>query len=235
MRRLLVLSCLVLAACGGGGDDAPRTEDRDPMVAAAVGEPLMADPDLANQNQGGAALTGGGPASAEIPPFKRSKDEIDAARAAAQQIFGKAIPAAPNADDEGGPSRLDKAVSAPAIARALAIGSAACAERLDYSAIWAARLAPPFEVYPRGHVGQSAGTDQGGCRLRVVGFVTPVAAEDVIAFYAARANALGYSLRRIREGDDDVLHGKKGAAAYAVAVRAGDDKLSEVTLVTSGL
>ena len=106
---------------------------------------------------------------------------------------------------------------------------------MDYSAIWAARLSAPFEVYPRGHVGQAAGTDQGGCRLRVVGFVTPVATEDVIAFYHARARTGGYALSRKREGSDDVLQGAKGAAAYAVAVRAREDKLSEVTLVTNGL
>lgn len=235
MRRLFALACLALAACEAGDDAAAIGAERDPVVAAAVNEPLMADPDLAGQNQGGAALTGGGPASAEIPPFKRSKDEIDAARAAAQQVLGKSIPGAPEPEESMGTSRLDKAVSAPAIARALGVGSAACAERMDYSAIWAARLAAPFEVYPRGHVGQSAGTDQGGCRLRVVSFVTPVAAEDVAAFYAARAKAGGYALRRTREGADDVLQGTRGATAYAVAVRPRDDKLSEVTIVTSQL
>lgn len=234
MYRLLVLICLFLAACGAD-ESARDADERDPVVAAAVNEPLMADPDLAGQNQGGAALTGGGPASAEIPPFKRSKDEIDAARAAAQQVQGKAIPALAQAEERTSASRLDKAVSAPAIARALGIGAAACVDRMDYSAIWAARLAAPFEVYPRGHVGQSAGTDQGGCRLRVVSFVTPVAAEDVAAFYAARARAGGYAPRRTREGADDVLQGTRGTTAYAVAVRPRDDRLTEVTLITSGL
>lgn len=234
MRWTLAFCCLALAACGTGDDGARNADERDPLVAQAVNEPLMADPDLTNQNQGGAALTGGGPATAPIPPFKSSKDEIDAARSAAQQIIGKAIPAAPEAESSAGTSRLDTAVSAPAIAKALGIGAPACADRMDYSALWAARLPAPFEVYPRGHVGQAAGTDQGGCRLRVVGFVTPVAAEDVVALYYARAKAGGYPLRRTREGSDAVLQGAKGAAAYAVAVRPRDDKLSEVTLVTSG-
>lgn len=235
MRRILILCCLALTACGARDDAAHGSVERDPVAAAAVGDPLMADPDLANQNQGGAALTGGGPATAEIPPDKNSKDEIDAARAAALQLPGGNVPSAPSPEATRGTSRLEKAVTAPAIAAALGIGSSACADRLEYTALWAARLAAPFEVYPRGHVGQAAGSDAGGCRLRVVGFVTPVGVEDVLSFYAARAKAAGFAVRHTREGDDDILQGTKGRSAYAVAARQRDGRMVEATLVTSGL
>lgn len=235
MRRTLLPCLLLLSACDAQGGDAPDTDERDPVAAAAVNDPLMADPDLAGQNQGGAALTGGGPASAEIPPDKSSKDEIDAAKAAALQIAGGSLAAAPLPEASSGASPLDTAVTAPAIAMALKIGSPACAAQLDYTALWAARLSAPFEVYPRGHVGQSAGSDAKGCRLRVIGFVTPVAVEDVIAFYAARAKAAGFTVKRSKAGDDDLLQGTKGAASYAIAARLRDDRISEITLATSGI
>ncbi|MDE2411222.1 MAG: hypothetical protein KGM18_05530 [Sphingomonadales bacterium] len=235
MRRVLILSCLVLSACANGDDGDQGNAERDPVAAAALSDPLLADPDLATQNQGGAALTGGGPASAEIPPDKRTKDEIDAATAAARQLAGGTIPAAPTPAESVKTSRLDKAVTAPAIARALGVGSAACAERMDYTALWAARLSAPFEIYPRGHVGQSAGSDVGGCRLRVVGFVTPVAVDDVVAFYAARSKAAGFAARLTGEGDDMILQGGKGTTSYAIAARARDDRMTEVVLATSGI
>lgn len=234
MRRLLCLGLILLSGCGRSDDSLPQ-EQRDPVAADALNEPLMTDPDLVNLNQGGAALTGGGPASAEIPPDKRSKDEIDTAMAAAGSLAGDAIGRAPEPSATRAASRLERAVTAPAIAKALGIGTAACAGQLGYSAIWAARLTAPFEIYPRGHAGQSAGTDAPGCRLRVVGFVTPVAPDDVVAFYAARAKAAGLPLSLTREGEDDVLQGTKGQAAYAVAVRQRDDRMTEAMLVTSGL
>ncbi|MFM5885093.1 MAG: hypothetical protein ACKOQ3_07190 [Novosphingobium sp.] len=235
MRRAVLPCLLLLSACGAQDGDATDPDDRDPVAAAAVNDPLMADPDLTAQNQGGAALTGGGPASAEIPPDKRSKDEIDAARAAALALVGGSLAAAPSPAESSAASPLDKAVTAPAIAAALKVGSPACAAKMDYTALWAARLSASFEVYPRGHVGQSAGSDAPGCRLRVVGFVTPVAVEDVIAFYAARARAAGYVVKRSKAAGDDLLQGTKGAARYAIAARLRDDRMSEVTVLTSGI
>lgn len=234
-RWPLLLVPLALVGCNRDDAAPDRTAERDPAVSDALGDPLMADPDLASQNQGGAALTGGGPASAGIPPVVRSQDEIDAARAAARALAGGGIASAPEPVATVQTSRLARAVTAPAMADALGLGGKGCSARLGYTAVWAARLAAPFAVYPRGHVGEAAGSDEGGCRLRVVRFVTPVAAEDVIAFYAARARAAGYPIKRTRKGGDDILQGAKGVAAYAVAARTNDDKLSEITLITSGI
>lgn len=232
-RWLIVFVSLALIGCGGTDPAADPNIDRDPAVTNALNDPIMTDPDLANQNQGGAALTGGGPASAEIPPERRSREEIDAAKAQAVQLAGGPIAAAPDPVETRGTSRLDRAITAPAIADALALGGKGCAAAMGYSAIWAARLAPPFDVYPRGHVGQAAGVDSATCKLRVVSFVTPVAPADVIAFYAMRARATGHTVRRSSEGGDDLLQGVGAGVSYAVAARLRDDKLSEITLITS--
>ena len=56
---------------------------------------------------------------------------------------------------------------------------------------WAAKLPAAFPVYPRGNTQEAAGTDEGQCALRVVSFLTPVALEEVLAFYYTRARAAG--------------------------------------------
>lgn len=235
MRGVLILSLLLLAACNRSAEEPGEGQDRDPMIAAALNQPLLADPDLTGINMGGAALTGGGPATAPIPPDKRGKDEVDAAKEAALELAGGRLDAVPAAASTKDLSRLAKAVTAPAIAKAVGVGTAACANALDYSAIWAARLVPPFEVYPRGHTGQSAGSDTAGCRLRVVGFSTPVSPDDVLAFYATRAKSAGFPLSRNDEDRDIFLSGAKGSARYAVAVRERDGGMTDVIVVTSGL
>ncbi len=79
-----------------------------------------------------------------------------------------------------------------------------------------------------------AGTDRDGCKLRVVGFVTPVPVSDVLDYYATRAADQGFAMRRTREGDDETLEGAKGTARYAVIVRRRADGLTQADLVTSG-
>jgi hypothetical protein len=86
-------------------------------------------------------------------------------------------------------------------------------------------------VYPRGHTLVAGGSDQAGCKLRAVRYVTPVEPGDVIAFYHASAGAAKLPAARSREGDDEVLSGK----GYALFARKRGDGLSEVDLVTSGL
>lgn len=235
-RRLAAqLGLLLLTACGGGDPAADANAERDPAVSEALGDPLMADPDLTSQNQDGAALTGGGPASAGIPPEKRSPEEIAIAKKFAIDAAGGAITAAPAAEQTTNASRLAKAVTAPAIAEALGLGGKGCAAAMDYSALWAARLTAPFGVYPRGHVGQAAGVQTSDCALRVVGFVTPVPVNDVLDYYATRAAAQGFTVRHIREGDDETLEGVKGAARYGVIVRRRPDGMTQADVVTIGL
>lgn len=69
MRRLILTSCILLAAC----DKAPtaRAPETDPAVADALADPIMADPGLAlSQGQGGqiGIPVGGAPTAAEGLP-----------------------------------------------------------------------------------------------------------------------------------------------------------------------
>ena len=67
-----------------------------------------------------------------------------------------------------------------------------CTKKAKYSATWAARLPRDLPVYPRGAVQEAAGTDDAGCHLRVVNFVSPVTPRDIMDFYYTKATAAGY-------------------------------------------
>lgn len=223
---------LLLSACGEGANKADPRADRDPAVSAALSDPLMTDPDLASQNEGGAALSGGGPASGEVPRPKQGPEEVAAARAAAEALLGGKVPSAPAPTATLPESRLAGAVTPQAMAGALALAPATCREKLAYGFGWAAALPAELAPYPRGHVRVAAGSDAAGCRQRAVSYLTPVPVSEVIDFHYARAAKLGAERRR--EGGDEVVAGGRGAQRFAVHARPADGGFTQVEVVTSG-
>lgn len=234
-RHLAILAAvLALAGCDRDKPDDSALAGRDPAVAGALGDPLMTDPDLASQNRGNAALSGGGPASGEMPLDKRGQDEVDAARAAAIALLGGTIPSAPMTQGQDEQSPAADAPTAVALAQALPF-AAPCAGRLAYSAVWAARLPARLPVYPRAHVREAAGADDAACHVRVVRFVTPVTVNDVIDFYHASARAGRLPVGRRKAGEDEVIGGGNGPANWLLFARQRADGLTEAQLVTAGI
>jgi hypothetical protein len=186
-RRAGQVRGLCLAPRSGKPD--PRTE-RDAAVAAALDDPIMADPDLASQNRGNTALSGGGPAMAEVPPDKRTPEEAERARTAAQELLGGRIASAPTAAQTLPESRLARAVTMQGVAQALGLGGAGCPAKLGYGFIWAARLPAGLPVYPRGHTRVAAGADDAACKVRVVRFASPASVADLTDFYYASARGV---------------------------------------------
>lgn len=195
----------------------------------------MADPDLTSQNRGNSALSGGGPATADIPPDKRTPEEAERARQAAQDLIGGKIEPAPLPSETRNDSRLARAVTMQGVAEALELGGKACPAKVSYGFGWAAKLPPALPIYPRGHARVAAGADEGACHIRVVRFVTPVPANEVVDFYHAAARKAGLAPQVRREGDDQVVAGAKGMASFTVHTRQGKDGMTEVDLATSGL
>jgi hypothetical protein len=230
---IIVTLALALAACGEEAKPDPKAE-RDPAVAAALDDPIMADPDLAAQNRGNTALSGGGPAMAEIPPDKRTPEEAERARAAAQDLLGKRIEPAPTAAQTLPESRLARAATLQGVAQALRLGGAGCPAKLGYGFGWAAQLPAGLPVYPRGHTRVAAGSDDPACNVRVVRFASPASASDLTDFYYASAVKAGLAPQRRREGSDEVVAGTKGAASYAVYIRTDADGMTEADLTVSG-
>lgn len=229
----LIIPALALAACGGAKDPATKSTEADPAISGALADQIMVDPDLAKQNRGNAALSGGGPADGSLPLEQASPEAIAAAKADALRLVGGRMQLAPSANGSGSQQGAELATAADVASNVPGIG-AACPDKVEYSAAWAAKMPAAFPVYPRGHINEAAGTDQDGCALRVVSFVTPVAPMDVMNFYYTRARSAGFAAERRREGGDDVLGGTKSGAAYLVYARQMPNGLTEVDLVANG-
>ena len=148
---------LALAACSGADHTVDPNAERDPAAAAALNDPIMIDPDLAAQNRGNSALSGGGPAQGDLPDFVRTPEAVAAARAAAQAQLGSAPPTAPSPASTSATSRLAGALTMPALAAAAGLASPACADQLGFTMAWAARLPAGLPIYPRGHTIMAAG------------------------------------------------------------------------------
>ena len=234
---VLLLGCalLALAACKPADQAADPNAERDPAAAAALNDPIMVDPDLVTQNRGNSALSGGGPAQGDLPGFDGSPEAATIARTAALSQLGSSLSAAPAPASTRSASRLDGALTMPALAAAAGIAPSACADQLSFTMGWAARLPAGLPIYPRGHAIMAAGSDTAGCKVRAVRFVTPVTVSDAADFYYASARAAKFPVQHRREGSDDVVAGAPSGAAYAVYIRQREDGLTEIDLFTAGL
>jgi hypothetical protein len=241
MRRSLRLSfalaalALILAGCGQSGESTSPQQEGDPALTGALGDEIMVDPDLAGENQANSALSAGGRSGA-LPPQQMTPEAIAAARAAAVKLLGgaAALKPAPEAKEVQGGLPQDATLSAAARAAASPGGSVKCADKAEYTMAWADKLPPALPVYPRGAVQEAAGSDEGGCSLRVVNFQTGVPLKDVIDFYFSSASKAGYSAQRVRDGGDDVLGGVKGSASYVIYARRLPSGVTDVDLITNG-
>lgn len=227
-------SLALLAGCSSGDKKASEAPEGDAAESGALGDQIMVDPELTGQNQANSGVSAE-PGKIELPAELRGPKAISAAIDEASVLVGGVIKTAPKPTDSSGVAPLiENAATAARIAQAAKTGNVDCAEKAEYSMNWVKALPEPLGVYPRGAVQEAAGTDSGGCRLRVVSFATPVSPEDVIDFYFTRVSAAGYDAKHSLDGKDHVLGGSKGGAAYLVFARKLENGITEVDLVASG-
>ncbi len=222
----------LLAACGDKTEDEANGNAMDPASEQALNDELATDPDMAGRNEANAALSSSG--NAAVPDIDKSPRAIEAARSRAAELVGGSgefarVPA-PKAIGANGP---DSEAMIAAARAAVAPGGVNCAQSVQYSSAWAAKLPPAFPVYPRANTQEAAGTDEGDCALRIVSFVTPVALDDVLAFYATRAKGAGYGIDHATKSGDDILSGTKGRSAYVVYGRRLPAGVTQIDLVTT--
>jgi hypothetical protein len=236
LSALALAPLMLLAGCGGGGSDEAEdsTIASDAAATSALGDQIMVDPDLAGQNQANSAVSADS-GSGELPPEMRTPDAIARARALALNLVG-------------GPGKLRKTPKALAIdgtlpadspyntalQTAARAGDVDCSAKAGYTMEWAAKLPATFPVYPLGSVQEAAGTDDGGCKLRVVNYLSAVPLSEVIDFYYTRAADAGFKVQHVKDGDDDVLAGVKDGSSFTVYARKKKAGSTEVDLVTSG-
>jgi len=237
---LLLLSggpLLLLGSCGQDDSEAVSVvqDIDDPLMDVALSEQILVDPDMKNRNTANQAIALG-PQDGAIPMVDRGAGAARAARDEALELVGgiNAMRRAPQPERVDGKLPEGARLSVAARAASAGEGKRDCASIAEFSALWAARMPEAFPVYPRGAVQEAAGTDRGGCHLRVVNFLTPVALGDVRDFYFTRGSTNGFAMQRVLQDGEDVLGGTAEGRSFMVFARSGDDGMTSVDLVTTG-
>jgi hypothetical protein len=97
----------------------------------------------------------------------------------------------------------------------------ALAEGLAYSNDWAKKLPADLPMMAGATLQEAAGRDGGPLTMRVVSFTAPGDRSAVLAWYAQKARAAGYSAARVEKDDDLVLQGEKpDGASYVIMAGA---------------
>jgi hypothetical protein len=233
----ILLACLpplLLVACGERAARAPFDETpivRDPLLAAALHDPLMSDPDLASRNGANAAI--GFADRTGLPVFPVTPAGASAAREALrlELIEAGPIPDLPRPQQGGGGAALGPLTGPEALLAAVGAPSD-CAARLREDFALAATLPPAAAIPREAMVVQAGGADAPGCRIRIVRYTSAAAPEDVLQYHYARAvRARLTAQHHAAPAAHLAAAGKAGRERLAVHVRAAPHGRTGVTLV----
>lgn len=233
-RALFPLLCLMLAAaCADAGEQRVSDSaiwDADPVVARALNDPLMNDPDLASRNEANAAI--GFIDSDALPAFPADTASALAAREAGrlELLEGGSIPDLPLPDAALGGRKLGAMAIAADLIHALG-APARCADRITEDFTFAASLPPVAAIMPHGMVVQAGGADTGECRIRIIRYQTAATPEDVLAYHYARAVRGGLKATRHARPEDMIAASSARSGALVVHVRTLASGLSGVDLL----
>lgn len=223
----------VLAACGDPAEQAAADAAllaKDPVMARALNDPLMSDPDLATRNEANAAV--GFADSSALPTFPASGAAAQAARdAARRELLGEGgIPDLPLPSTTPRGEPLGPAAKADELVAALG-APASCAAQLQQDFAFSASLPPVASVMPHGMVVQAAGADTPTCGLRIIRYQTAALPADVLEYHHARAVRAGLRALRYTAPEDIIAADGAREESLVVHVRKGAGGLSAVTLL----
>lgn len=223
---------LALAACGtapNAGKEAVAPL-RDPVLARALHDPLMSDPDLSARNEANAVLGLSG--SAALPMFTATAAAARAARDAArlELLASGPIPDLPAASEQP-QGKLLGALASPADLLEALGAPAACAAQLEEGFAWSADLPAAAAVMPHGMVVHAGGAAMAPCRLRIIRYRTPAMPEDVLAYHHARALRAGMTATRYAAPEAIIAGSSVDGAQLVVHVRRTASGLTAVDLI----
>lgn len=233
-RAAILLLSLGLAACAEGAGDQAADDAaliaQDPVIARALHDPLMSDPDLAARNEANAAI--GWPDSNALPVLRATRESANAAREALrlELLENGSIPSLPPPPEGAQGKRLGPMASAGDLLGVVG-APAACGSRLKEDFALAASLPLVASLPPQGMVMQAGGADAKGCALRIIRYASHAAPEDVLQYHYARAVRAGLKAKRYAAPEDSIAATGKGGEALAVHVRPGAHGLTRVDLV----
>ncbi|MBV7259567.1 hypothetical protein [Erythrobacter crassostreae] len=222
---------LALSACGSEVE--PEVTESvvatDPLMARALNDPLMVDPDLAYRNEANAALTVR--YDHALPPLVATDELANQAREAArvELLADGQIPPLPFPSSEGGAGDLSNLTTADAIFNAVG-GPQECASALEAGLNWSVDMPGPSSIMPHGMVQQAAGVASGNCNARIVRYVTPVDIDDALGYHFARADRA--RLRpAIYEAPEKSVVGDGRTEHLVAHVREGPGGMTAVDLI----
>ncbi len=202
----------------------------DPVIARALHDPLMSDPDLASRNEANAAI--GFVDSNALPVIAASNADAQAAREALrlELLEAGAIPELPPAQEKQGGKPLGPMSSATELLAAVG-APATCAAHLQEDFALAATLPPVAAIPPLGMVVQAGGADAKDCRIRIIRYNTAAPIVDVLQYHYARSTRAGMRAQRYAVPGESIAANGKGADRLAVHVRPALHGMTGVTLV----
>lgn len=227
-----LLALAALSACSEERVEPAYADQLDPIVAQALSDQLMVDPDLVGQNEANAALISAPDGS--VPTEIATQAAIRAAREAAGVILAK----------RGGPVALPEPQSLAQVGEeaplellssqvARLASAAECLDTASYSAGWAARMPAELPIYPRSATVSALGSDEDGCALRAVRLHTPVPLDEVSAFYFAIATAGEFAPSYRASNGQHRIEGTSGDRELAVQIRSSLEGLTQIDIVTA--
>lgn len=234
MRPVIaLLLCLGAAACGTRAPDAAdkyAAINEDPVIARALHDPLMSDPDLASLNEANAAI--GYADSNALPVLPGGSDEVQAARETLRlDLLGAgAIPDLPHASEGEGGKPLGPMASAADLLAAVD-APAPCAGVLKEDFALAAALPPVAAIPPDAMVVQAGGADAQGCRLRIIRYRSAAPIIDLLQYHYARATRAGLTAARFAAPDDIIAAKGKGSERLTVHIRPAAGGFNGVDLI----
>jgi hypothetical protein len=235
MRRVLapLLFASCAAACApseqGQADDSALIA-QDPVIARALHDPLMSDPDLASRNEANAAI--GFADSAALPMLAATSEDAQAAREALriELLESGTLSDLPLASDKPGGAPLGP-MSSPADLLAAVGAPGRCAGKLREDFALAARLPPAAAIPVPAMVVQAGGADAGECALRIIRYETAAPVADVLQYHFVRATRAGLAPERFAQPQDSIAASGKRGERLAVHLRQAPGGLTGVTLV----
>ncbi|NCP14113.1 MAG: hypothetical protein GW858_08125 [Sphingomonadales bacterium] len=227
LMSLMAVGCWDPAS-HGAGDTALIAQD--PVMARALHDPLMSDPDLASRNEANAAI--GFPDSSALPVITGNREKAGLARQdmRLELLENGPIPELPPPHD-GTSGRALTPLTGPADLLAAVGAPADCAAALRQNFAFAANLSPVAALPPRGMVIQAGGADTARCGLRIIRYHTAAPSEDVLQYHYARALRGGLDARRYNAPEHSMTATGAQGETLVVHLRAAPHGLIGVTLV----
>lgn len=222
--------CAACTPSAGGPQEDAQLIARDPVVARALHDPLLTDPDLASRNEANAAISFIDSAALPVmaPQPAEARKMVEVMRI--DLLEGGPLTDLPAAEAGPGGAVLGP-TSDPADLLGAVDAPAECAATLREDFALAASLPPVAMIPPRAMVMQAGGTDAPGCGVRIVRYATAAPVEDVLHYHYTRAARAGLAPRRFAKPADSMAAGFQGGERIVVHLRRTPQGLTGVTLV----